>query len=157
MGVRVGFLTLLDDGNRVDRLRKAAVEVRESPCRLVALAEKRVSADQMQPVVPKVRPRLDRTMQPANGFAVSFGVKIRAAKDPVKNADGRVVRAEPQRLFDTYRRFRRSPDKRQLAALMGIGKREIRIELDRPAECLQRRVMLASRAIDEAIREMRQR
>src|SRR5689334_16070707 len=101
-------------------------------------------ADEIKSVEPQVGSILDRFPEPGDRLSILSPKEKRAADDPVKHPDRRVVRAEPDRMLDQRRRFRRATDEDQLIALIGIGGSKIPIELDRPTERLHRSVMLAA-------------
>src|ERR1700730_5972196 len=114
-------------------------------------------ADEIKSVEPKVRSALNRFPEPGDRVSISSRKEERAADDPVKHADRRVVRAEPDRLLDQRLRFRRATDEDQLIALIGISGGKVPVELDRAAECLQRSVMFAAGPLYKPVYHMRQR
>src|SRR6266567_6640705 len=105
-------------------------------------------------MVPLIWSHFDRLLEPRNRIGVPVCKKIRAAEVPIEHTERRVAWAEFYCPFDERRSFLRASDIDQFVGFLGVGTGEIGIEPERSVEGLQRRRVLALRAMNKAICEM---
>lgn len=73
---------------------KSTIEFVQRSTRIRLVVGTRVGADEVQSVVPKIGPRIDRSSEPRDRITIAVREKIRSSDNPIKYAEGRVTRAQ---------------------------------------------------------------
>jgi hypothetical protein len=104
---------------RISGKSRIIIEPLQSFLRFVLLEVECVCAHQVGLGVPIALAQCDRLLQPRYGVAVISGNKLCPTDDPIKSAQGRVARAQLNRLLHQLRRVRRPAERGQLVGFFG--------------------------------------